>query len=316
MSEIKNIDIRRLDGGLLLIFRELLKRRQATDVAHHLGFSQPAISHALKRLREIFDDPLFIRLPHGLEHTQRAIELGPRVDSLLDQAANLLSSDQGFDAARTERLFSVASLDYVMSILAPGLIRVFQEKAPRARFICHRLHLDSALSAVRRGEVDLAIGQFESIPGDLASSPLYIDQYCVVVREDHPVVGDIVDEELYARTDHVFVSGLADNMIEGPARSTEQSLRLYGGIPSPDVVSTVAYVSQWETALLTVSSTDAMAECPRRLAERYAVPLRLKLLDPPYDPMAQTVMAVRRAETPDPGVDWLQRQVEAVASAL
>lgn len=316
MSEFRNSDIRRLDGGLLLIFRELLKRRRASDVAHHLGLSQSAISHALKRLRDIFDDPLFVRLPHGLEPTRRAIELGPRVDALLDQAANLLSSDEGFDPAKTERRFSVAALDYVMSILGPGLVGIFQTEAPMARFICHRLHLDSALSAVRRGEADLAIGQFESIPGDLSAHTLYQDQYCIVVRQDHPSVGDRVDEETYNQTDHVFVRGLAENMIEGPAPDIEQGLRVYGGIPSPDLVATVAWVSQWETALLAVSSTDAMAECPRRLAERYADPLRLKLLDPPYDPMTQTVQAVRRANTPDPGVGWLVEQLISVAAGL
>lgn len=207
MSELNNSDIRRLDGGLLLIFRELLKRRRATDVAYHLGLSQSAISHALKRLRDIFGDPLFIRLPHGLEPTRRAIELGPRVDALLDQAANLLSSDEGFDPAKTQRLFSLAALDYVMSILGPGLVRIFQTEAPMARFICHRLHLDSALSAVRRGEADLAIGQFETTPPGLSSTSLYQDQYCVVVREDHPDIGDTVNEEIYDRTKHVFVSG-------------------------------------------------------------------------------------------------------------
>ncbi len=316
MSDSENNNIRRLDGGLLLIFRELLKRRRATDVAQHLGLSQSAVSHALKRLREIFDDPLFIRLPHGLEPTRRAVELGPRVDSLLDQAASMLASDQGFDIAKTQRQFSVAALDYVMSIFGPGLVEIFQEEAPMARFMCHRLHLDSALSAVRRGEVDLAIGQFETIPAGLRSTLLYKDQYCVVVRQDHPTVGDMVDDETYSKTAHVFVSGLADNMIEGPAHNVEQSLRVYGSIPSPDLVATVACVSQWETALLAVSSTDAMAECPRRLAERYAGPLRLKLLDPPYDPMTQSVQAVRRSEGADAGVDWLLEQVVAVAANL
>lgn len=83
MGDIDNNDIRRLDGGLLLIFRELLLQRRATSVAEKLGLSQSAISHALKRLRDIFNDPLFIRRPHGLEPTKRAIELGPQVETLI-----------------------------------------------------------------------------------------------------------------------------------------------------------------------------------------------------------------------------------------
>ena len=84
MSDINQLDIRRIDGGLLLVFRELCRRRRTTAVAAHLGLSQSAVSHALGRLRDLFGDPLFLRRPHGLEPTPRALELAPRIEALID----------------------------------------------------------------------------------------------------------------------------------------------------------------------------------------------------------------------------------------
>jgi hypothetical protein len=74
MSDFNLNQIRRLDGGLLLVFRELLRTRRASAVAQRLGLSPSAISHALNRLRDLFGDPLFIRRPHGFEPTRRAEE--------------------------------------------------------------------------------------------------------------------------------------------------------------------------------------------------------------------------------------------------
>src|SRR5471032_1669569 len=97
MSDISQLDIRRIDGGLLLVFRELCRRRRTTAVAAHLGLSQSAVSHALARLRDLFGDPLFLRRPHGLEPTGRALELAPRIDALIDLMGPALRPDPGFD---------------------------------------------------------------------------------------------------------------------------------------------------------------------------------------------------------------------------
>src|ERR1700681_3506923 len=103
MSNIDTVNIRRLDGGLLLVFRGLLRRRQTTAVARELGLSQSAVSHALTRLRDLFGDPLFIRRSHGLEPTQRALELGPRIEALINAIGEAVSAETGFDPARSRR---------------------------------------------------------------------------------------------------------------------------------------------------------------------------------------------------------------------
>lgn len=314
MTDFDFNDIRRLDGGLLLVFRELLVHRRATTVAHRLGLSQSAVSHALGRLRALFDDPLFIRRPHGLEPTRRALALGPRIDALIELAGETLSVDARFDPARSRRRFNLAAPEFVTSIVGPRLVERFRREAPDAAFLARRLLLDLALGGVRRGEVDLALGAFGRIPPDLEAETLYVDQLCVIARQGHPGVGPTLDMATYAATPHVFVgdpSGAsASEMVYDPGLLAEA----YGAVPPPEAVKTAAYVSQWETAMLIVASTDAIADCPGRLARRYAARLGLQVIEAPYDPYMAPVQAVRRARPKDPAVDWLLDQVRAAAA--
>ncbi|HWA63560.1 MAG TPA: LysR family transcriptional regulator, partial [Caulobacteraceae bacterium] len=132
MSDFDFNQIRRLDGSLLLVFRELLRRRRATEVADRLGLSPSAISHALTRLRDLFGDPLFVRRPHGLEPTRRALELGPKIDALLEAVAETLGSERAFDPGETERRFVLAAPEFVSAVIGAPLLDIFAAEAPRA----------------------------------------------------------------------------------------------------------------------------------------------------------------------------------------
>src|SRR5215469_5901896 len=108
MAEFDQLQIRKLDGGLLLICGGLLQRRQASADARQNGLSPSAISHALTRLRDVFGDPLFIRRSHGLEPTQRALELGPRIEALIEALGETVGGEAAFDPAATRRRFKIA----------------------------------------------------------------------------------------------------------------------------------------------------------------------------------------------------------------
>jgi DNA-binding transcriptional LysR family regulator len=294
MSDFDQVQIRKLDGGLLLIFHELMARRRASEAATHLGLSPSAVSHALGRLRDLFGEALFVRRSHGLEPTQRARELAPRIEELIALIGAAVSSGAAFDPARCRRRF--------------------REEAPLATFSTRYAILARALRAVRRGEADVALGAFRQIPAGLIARPLFDDDYCVIARRGHPIVRGSVDAATYASIGHLFVGNpdgaLAD---EAPIDRAEMD-DAYGELPGPERVRTFGYVMQWETAMLVVSADDVLAECPRRLALRYADKLGLQVLDPPYHPFRYTIQAVRRGEGADPGVDWLLAKLdEAVA---
>jgi len=293
MSDIKLNDIRKLDGNLLLVFRELARTRRTTEAARRLGVTQSTVSHALARLRELFGDPLFVRRPHGLEPTPRALELAPRVDQVVDMAAALMTHEGAFDPARSERRFRLAAAEFVIALVGGRLAQAFRREAPSASFAVDFLQGGATLDALRRGEIDVALGQFLRLPDDVESEILYRDRYCVVARKRHPTIKGSIDGPTYVRMPNIFVGRSGETGI------TDATL------PSPRAVSTVALVPRWLTALSMVSTSDAIATCPRRLALRQAGRLGLQVIDADFAGPRFAISAVRRAGQADAGLDWL-----------
>jgi len=308
MSDIDNDDIRRIDGGLLLVFRELIRRRRTTAVAVHLGLSQSAVSHALGRLRDLFGDPLFLRRPHGLEPTNRALELAPRIEALIDMMGAAVRSDHGFDPARSGRTFNLAATEYGVGLIDGAFVTRFRNAAPNATFALQHMRGFAALDALRRGLIDAALGRFESLPTGFASQNLLEDRYCVVARRDHPTIHGSISLGRWMRTGHIFASAYShDDEILGPAVGEDP-------MPTGRVVTT-AVVPRWEMALELVAGSDSIATCPRRLAEQRAQALGLQVLDPPGFTQTWTLAAARRDEA-DPGLDWFCGLLKDAGSAL
>ncbi|HVN02682.1 MAG TPA: LysR family transcriptional regulator [Caulobacteraceae bacterium] len=307
MSDTNQVDIRRIDGGLLLIFRELCRRGRTTAVAAHLGLSQSAVSHALGRLRDIFGDPLFLRKPHGLSPTQRALELAPRVDALIDMMGAALQPEPGFDPTRSGRWFRLAATEYAHEAIGGALVRRMREAAPGAGFAFQYLRGHRALDALRLGQLDLVLGRFEDLPGGFVGAPLFEDRYCVVARRGHPTLKGRISLGDWKRTGHVFVAAVspADDVL-GPTIGEDP-------MPNPGDVVTVAHVPRWEMALAAVAISDAIATGPRRLAEREAARLGLQVMDPP-EPIPPWMVSMVRREGADAGLDWFCGEVRAAAT--
>lgn len=170
-------------------------------------------------------------------------------------------------------------------------------------FTIEHLAQDRAAEALRRGEIDVAVGRFAPGFGGGRAEVLYEDRYCVAARRGHPRIDGIIDLPTYAGVGHVYATA-------GSETAGDETL------PEAfeDRVVARAGAPHWLTVLVMVAASDAIATCPRRLAERHADMLGLQVLDPPFEPMRLTVEAVRRSGTDDPGVDWFLDQVRAAAS--
>jgi DNA-binding transcriptional LysR family regulator len=300
MTDIDTIAIRRVDGGLLLIFRELLRQQRTTAVAARLGLSQSAVSHALTRLRDVFADPLFVRRPHGLEPTRRALELGPRIDALLKQLSDTIVAPAAFVPSTSTRRFLFSAPEFIAALIGPELTARFRKRAPRASFVIAFLPADKALDGLRQGMGDVALGRFESLPSGFAQETIYRDRYCVVARAGHPRIKRRMTATQYAEIGHVYAYSESETV---PAERGE----------TPEIAFT-ASVPLWLTALQMVAVSDAIATVPRKLAQRQARFLKLQVLPPPFEPKTIEVSAVRRAGTLDPGIDWLLAQIRAIAA--
>jgi len=156
MSQFDQIDIRRLDMTLLLVFSELLRQRKLRTVGERLGLTQSAVSHALKRLRDIFGHELFVRRPHGVEPTARAVELEPLVDRILGLAHDVLMTKEAFDPAKVRRTLRIGMLDYGAILLGPKFLASTRAVAPELRVAIWFFGRAAAYSALASGEIDIA----------------------------------------------------------------------------------------------------------------------------------------------------------------
>jgi DNA-binding transcriptional LysR family regulator len=134
MADFDLLQIRKLDGGLLLVFRELLARRQASAVARQLGLSASSISHALSRLREVYGDPLFVRRSHGLEPTPRALQLEDQIAKAIEILGESIGGEMVFNSTKTRRRFKIACAEPFDSVIGPALVEVFRSEAPFATY--------------------------------------------------------------------------------------------------------------------------------------------------------------------------------------
>jgi len=299
MSDFDLNQIRRLDGGLLLVFRELLRTRRASTVAARLGLSPSAISHALARLRDLFDDPLFVRRPHGFEPTRRAEELGPQVEALIELTGRTLSRDPGFDPARSERMFMFAAPEFVTALIGAELINRLKIAARDVTFAVSFSGEEDAFRALRKGEIEFAVGRFGAARPGFTVEPLFEDHYCVAARRDHPQLRGTIDEAQWQNIGHIYAWSAAE--VGGDVGEAHLRIRHLASVP------------QWLTALAMAASTDGLVTCPRRLAERHAERLGLQVLDMPFPPQAIDVSVMRRSGVQDAGVDWFLGLVRAAA---
>jgi DNA-binding transcriptional LysR family regulator len=308
MSDIDNDDIRRLDGGLLLVFRELCRRGRTTAVAAHLGLSQSAVSHALGRLRDVFGDPLFLRRPHGLEPTPRAQALAPRIEALIEAMGAAIRPDQAFDPAHSGRWFNVAATEYADEAIAGRLAA----RLHGVRGVVFSLRFERgylALDDLRRGRVDLVLGRFEALPAGLAAEPLLEDRYCVVARCGHPTIQGRISLEQWRGAGHIWVGAVsARDDVVGPAVGEDP-------MPTAAEASATALVPRWETALAMVAASDAIASGPRRFAEERSERLGLQVLAPPALPYPPWTVSMVRRTGADAGLDWFCAEVRAAAAA-
>jgi DNA-binding transcriptional LysR family regulator len=119
-----------VDLNLLVVFDAVMAERSVTRAALRVRLTQPAVSHALSRLRALFRDPLFVRTPAGMEPTPLALGLGPRIGAVLNEIGAILAPGRDFDPATSDRTFTVGMSDYAAAVFLPGLARRAETTAP------------------------------------------------------------------------------------------------------------------------------------------------------------------------------------------
>src|SRR5947208_3261533 len=164
------MDIRAVDLNLLKAFDALISERAVTRAAGRIGLSQPAMSHALSRLRGLFADDLFVRTPTGMEPTARAREIAPLVSGAIEQIEAALNLGAGFDPAKSAGIFTAGMAEYAEVALVGPLARAFAKEAPRATLRLLPLIEADATDQLERGMIDVAVAHLRTVPADLSTT--------------------------------------------------------------------------------------------------------------------------------------------------
>ena len=174
------MNISRVDLNLLVYLDVLLRECNVTRAAEELGISQPALSNSLRRLRDLFNDPILVRTSDGMTPTDRALELQPLVRNVLAAAEQAILPKTDFDPMGSNRIFRIMASDYTESTLLPVLLRNLRKAAPGIRLDI-MTPSDVSFHDVERGKVDLVINRFDSLPQSFHQVHLWDDSFSCVM---------------------------------------------------------------------------------------------------------------------------------------
>src|SRR3984957_13579533 len=210
MAGILPMDIRALDLNLLKAFDALNSERAVTRAAGRIGLSQPAMSHALSRLRGVFADDLFVRTPSGMEPTARARDIAPLIAAAIEQIEAALNLGAGFDPATSAGIFTAGMGEYAEVALVGRLAEAFAREAPGATLRLLSLHGGEAAEQLERGTIDVAVAHLRALPPTIETALLFRDPFVVVARKGPPIAPPNAQApltvETYAAQNHVLVS--------------------------------------------------------------------------------------------------------------
>lgn len=283
------------DLNLLIALEALLAEGNVTRAAGRLGISQSALSHKLRRLREIFEDPLFVGGRHGMVPTAKAMTLQGRLRSGLRDLRSVYRESAGFEAEHSDREFVVATSDFAEFEIIPQVMSVFQDSAPNVRMRL-REPWGGLWQALEDNEVDLYVGSLVAERSGFVRRRIGGVSISCVVRQDHPHIGDTIDLDTYLGLRHLVVSAtetpsFVDEALARLGSQRNVALRIPHFLGVPYIIET----------------SNLIATMALPVGKRIVRVFPLKLVKPPFDVAAVDVFATwHERMNHDPGHQWFR----------
>jgi DNA-binding transcriptional LysR family regulator len=295
-----------LDLNLLLALDALLRERSPTRAGAALGLSQPAMSHALARLRELLGDELLVRRGNDMEPTPRAESLVAPLREILRGIEALLDQPDAFDPSTADRELSIATTDLGELTLIPSLVaRLRASPGLRLRIRIRALGAELPERALADGDVDLAIGTFLDPPAAMRVSTLYGESFTSIVRRGHPALTEAMTPARFAALPHALVAIPGDGPGVVDAALAAHGLRREVVLRTPHFLAVGALVA----------GSDLVATLPGRIAVDAARRHDVIAFTPPVDvPGFDVQMFWHPRRDRDPALRWLREQVRAIAA--
>jgi DNA-binding transcriptional LysR family regulator len=294
--------ISRVDLNLFIVFEAIYAEGSVTRASLKLNLTQPAISHALGRLRVMFDDPLFVRQGHLMVSTPLARSIIEPVRHSLRGFEVTLNKLNRFDPASTEKEFTLALRDVLESTVLPPLMVALEHDAPHARVAAVQVDRRELESELQAGTLDCAIDVLLPLAPDIRHARILADRTLVVARRGHPrLQGDITLDQ-YLAEEHI----LASSRRKGPGIEDFELSRI--GMQRKVRLRCQHYFA----ACRVVSQTDLLLTMPERYARVANQQFDNQLLPLPLEMPAWDVYLYWHANVEDdPANKWLRERLTA-----
>ena len=314
MNPDSTLDLSRINTNLLVALDLLLSEESVTRAADRQGVTPSAMSHALRSLRELFDDPLLVRAGNNMTPTPLAEKLRRPLRMALRDLERTISSGIDFVPATARRSFVVLAPDFLSTLILPSIATILVEEAPgieievrpvRRRGSSLRLADTEALA---EGDVDVVLAALAVDESRLHREMLYPERFVCLVRDDHPTVGESLDLETYVATPQALIT-ITD---ERTPTWIDEALAGHG-LERRIAVRTRFFIS----AALLVSESDLLLTCPFQLARYFVDRLPVRIVEPPLQlPTYEEFMVWHPRFDADPGSRWLRSVVRQAVRDL
>lgn len=299
----------KIDLHLIRVLHTVLTDRSVSRAAIRLGMYQPAVSAALKRLRELSGDPLLVRSGSGMVPTDAGLRMIEPAASILRAAEMLFSDARGFEPQSAATTFRIAASDYMDPLFLPMLVAQVKREAPMCHIEIHPLSPDSDYHGhLSLGQVDLVIGNWRKPPEDLHMARLFGDEVVSLVNQDHPAVRRGWDLETWLAAEHIAPTpmhpggrGIIDQMLDELGRQRNITARCAHFGLIPDMVA---------SSLLVLTTG-------RQYCERFAARLPVKILECPVAlPRLVYYQLWHERTHSSSSARWLRDCIKGVAASL
>lgn len=242
----------KLDSKLLQIFYYVYKLKNVSAAADALGMSQPAVSNCLNKIRQHFNDPLFLRVGNEMLPTELAKQIFSPISEIINKIETVKNFKVDFDPTHSDQLFTLAMTDVSHLVLLPKLTKFLKKYAPSVRIKIRPITRETSYQ-MANGEIDFAIGFLPELEQGFYQQQLFLQYYVVISRKDHPRICEkSLDVEAYIRESHVDVdTSIGHYHIEnelsnrGLRRNILMSIPSYLGVglivQETDMIATVPY---------------------------------------------------------------------------
>ncbi|MBU2515006.1 LysR family transcriptional regulator [bacterium] len=301
---MNEIHLNTIDLNLLLVFSRIYIRQNLTEAAEDLGRTQSALSHALERLRQLFNDPLFVRTSKKMKPTKRAEELAKPIKEALLSINNVFKSPSQFSAESLKRTFTISMSDYCQVVVLPRLMNFLFRNAPGVDIKILPSSSSELQKNLESGIFDLIIGN-KDLGSGIMQQVLFEDEFVCMVNDSHDLSRGIRSIEDFTRFSHILFTtkGKGDRLVEQTLK--EKGIQRKVAIRVPNVL-VIPKIIQYSPYIVTL---------PKKLAESLDMDW-VKILRPPIKlPKLPIFQYWHTTSHNEPTHSWFRKSIQDLFSS-